>query len=87
MQAIRKSATREYSLAYCSGRAPATVMGVALSKLYMAIVACICTKEIKGGAPREFAASKIIFSKSGRGSRSERCSGSHHCAFLISQLM
>ena len=26
---------------------------------------------------------KIIVLKSGRGSRSERCSGSHHCAFLI----
>jgi len=61
--------------------APATVMGVALSKLLMAIVACICTKEIKVRAPHAFAASKIIVSKSGRGSQSERCS-SRHCASI-----
>ena len=48
----------------------------------MAIVACTCTKEIKGGDPRAFAASKIIVSKSGRGSRSERCSDSCHCASI-----
>jgi len=48
----------------------------------MAIVACICTKEIKGGAFRAFAGRKIIVSKSGRGSRSERCSGSCHCASI-----
>jgi len=52
----------------------------------MTIVACICTKQIKGGAPRAFAASKIIVSKSGCGSRSECCSGSCHCAFLISRI-
>ena len=48
----------------------------------MAIVACICTKEIKDRALREFAATKIIVSKSGRGSRSECCSGSHYCASI-----
>ena len=47
----------------------------------MAIVACICTKEIKGRAPRAFAAN-IIVSKSGHGSQSERCSGSRHCASI-----
>ena len=31
----------------------------------MTIVACIYTKEIRGGAPRAFAASKIIVSKVG----------------------
>jgi len=49
----------------------------------MTIVACTCTKEIKeGGALRAFAASKIIVSKSGRGSRSKRCSGSRHCVSI-----
>ena len=38
-------------------------MGVALSKLQMAIVACICTKEIKGGAPVHFQQAKSLLQK------------------------
>ena len=84
LHASYKSATREYSLAYCSGRTPVKIMGVALSKLQIAIVACICT------LPVHLQQAKSLFQKLGMAHEANVAAEAvivlPYCVFLISRL-